>query len=93
MGLISILTCFLTIVAIKYLVHDFIKDAHSIAADLGADMLEIARRQIQAHNLCYDVVIMIKIPYIDEQFDLVICQVSLMRVGENKKTLGEIHRF
>lgn len=76
----------------KYLVNKLTGDAHLIATDLEADMLEIARQQVQAPNVSWDVVDMTQIAYVDEQFDLVICQFGLMLVADKRKALEEIHR-
>jgi SAM-dependent methyltransferase len=76
----------------KYLLKNLPSDAHLIATDLEADMLDIARQQIQSPNLSYDVVDMTQIPYSDEQFDLIVCQFGLMLVADKQQALSEMYR-
>jgi ubiquinone/menaquinone biosynthesis C-methylase UbiE len=63
------------------------RKAHLLATDP-----EPERRQHEASNLSWDVVDMTSIPYVDEQFDLIICQFGLMHVSDKLKALTEIHR-
>lgn len=67
-------------------------ETHLLATDLEASMLEVAKQQLEAANLSWDVVDMTSIPYGDEQFDLIICQFGLMLVPEKLKALSEMHR-
>ncbi|MEO6282932.1 MAG: methyltransferase domain-containing protein [Dyadobacter sp.] len=76
----------------KYLLEHLPMDAHLIVTDLEADMLDIARQKVYSPNLSYNVVDMTQIPYIDEQFDLIICQFGLMLVADKQKALSEMYR-
>lgn len=66
--------------------------AHLTATDLQADMLAVAKQDITAGNVSWNEVDMTDIPYIDGQYDLVICQFGLMLVPEKLKALTEMHR-
>jgi ubiquinone/menaquinone biosynthesis C-methylase UbiE len=55
-------------------------------------MLMIARTNISADNVLWDVADMADLSYADEFFDLVICQFGLMLVPDKEKALAEIMR-
>ena len=60
--------------------------------DLQVDMLETAKQQIPAANVSWDVVDMTNIPYIDGQYDLIVCQFGLMLVPNQLKALADMRR-
>src|ERR1700743_748560 len=62
------------------------------ASDINPDMLSIAREQIPATNILWDVVDMTELPYPDEFFDVVVCQLGLMLVADKTQALAEINR-
>jgi len=76
----------------KLLLDHLPSGAHLAATDLQADMLEVAKQQITASNVSWDVVDMTDIPYIDGQYDLIVCQFGLMLVPEKLKALKEMRR-
>lgn len=76
----------------KQLVAQLPVGAHLTATDLQPDMLDVARQQVVAPNVSWDVVDMTNIPYIDGQYDLVVCQFGVMLVPDQLKALTEIYR-
>jgi len=76
----------------KQLLKHLPSGAHLTATDLQADMLETAKQQIPAANVSWDVVDMTNIPYIDGQYDLIVCQFGLMLVPDQLKALTEMRR-
>ncbi|EHQ26117.1 class I SAM-dependent methyltransferase [Mucilaginibacter paludis] len=76
----------------KQLLRHLPSGAHLTATDLQADMLETAKQQVTATNISWDVVDMTNIPYIDGQYDLIVCQFGLMLVPDQLKALKEMQR-
>jgi len=76
----------------KQLLAHLPSGAHLTATDLEPDMLEVARQKVTATNISWDVVDMTNIPYIDGQYDLIVCQFGLMLVPEKLKALTEMRR-
>ncbi|MET3501374.1 ubiquinone/menaquinone biosynthesis C-methylase UbiE [Mucilaginibacter rubeus] len=76
----------------KHLLKHLPAGAHLTASDLQADMLETAKRHIPSANVSWDVVDMTSIPYIDGQYDLIVCQFGLMLVPDQLKALTEMRR-
>ncbi|MBT2560073.1 methyltransferase domain-containing protein [Pedobacter sp. ISL-68] len=67
-------------------------EAHLLATDLERSMLEVASQRLESEHLSWDVVDMTSIPYVDEQFDLIVCQFGLMLVPDKLKALTEMRR-
>lgn len=76
----------------KQLVKHLPSGAHLTATDLQSDMLETAKHQVSVANVSWDVVDMTNIPYIDGQYDLIVCQFGLMLVPDQLKALKEMRR-
>jgi SAM-dependent methyltransferase len=63
-----------------------------VATDLQQGMLDVAKQQLTAPNISWQLVDMTQIPYSDDSFDLIICQFGLMLVPDKLKALAEMHR-
>lgn len=76
----------------KQLVMNLPAGAQLNATDLEAEMLDLAKSLVPESNVTWDVVDMTSIPYIDEQYDLIVCQFGLMLVPDKEKAINEIFR-
>ena len=63
-----------------------------IATDISEDMMDIAKQIIEAPNVIWNKVDMSSIPYMDNEFDIIVCQFGLMFVPDKLVALKEIFR-
>ena len=63
-----------------------------VAGDISPDMLEVARRKLREARVTLDTLDAHALPYADERFDAVICQLGLMLFSNPVRALAEFHR-
>ena len=76
----------------KHILSNLSSDATLVATDISEDMMTIAKRNIKASNVTWQVVDMSDIPFDEGSFDTVICQFGLMFAADKLKSLKEIRR-
>lgn len=67
-------------------------DAKIYSTDINPDMLEVAKKKVEAHNVEWKQADMQEIPFDDSKFDLVICQFGIMFVPDKSKAFKDILR-
>ena len=72
--------------------HRALPDAEIVATDLNAPMLEQAARRISASNVHFQTADAQALPFIDDSFDLVVCQFGLMFVPDKVRANAEARR-
>lgn len=66
--------------------------ARLTATDLNAGMLALAQEKLSATNVTWATADMAKLPYEDNQFDLVACQFGVMFVPDKQQAFTEMNR-
>ncbi len=64
-----------------------------LATDLSPEMMEIAKKKVNAPNVEWDDVDMCNIPYDNDSYDLVVCQFGAMFASDKRKAFDEILRI
>ena len=76
----------------KHLVSKLPADGSIIATDLNKDMLGIAKPLIKDYRVKWQVADAHELPFEDDQFEAVVCQVGVMFFQDKRKALKEIRR-
>lgn len=73
---------------------DVLPNAQIVATDLNSDMLDYARKKLNAdHKLEWKVADAMQLPFDDESFDAVICQFGIMFFPDKLKAMREAYRL
>jgi ubiquinone/menaquinone biosynthesis C-methylase UbiE len=76
----------------KHLVKKLAPQGQLYATDLNEDMLRIARERLHDDRIVWQVADAHNLPYIHQQFDLVVCQYGIMFFQDKLKALKEVLR-
>lgn len=68
------------------------RDAKLISTDISEDMLDIARQNVVAENIAYQLADAQELPFPDDHFDCVICQFGYMFLPDRQKGFDEAFR-
>jgi ubiquinone/menaquinone biosynthesis C-methylase UbiE len=76
----------------NHLVKKLSKEAKLTAIDINPNMLDIAQHKVNAANVKFEVADAQELPFLDNSFDLVICQFSFMFLPNKQKGFNEAWR-
>jgi ubiquinone/menaquinone biosynthesis C-methylase UbiE len=62
------------------------------ATDLSSDMISVAKTKVTSDRVIWSTADMMDLPFVNESFDLIVCQFGLMLVPDQMKALAEILR-
>jgi ubiquinone/menaquinone biosynthesis C-methylase UbiE len=62
------------------------------ATDISNDMINVAKARVAHERITWQQADMMKLPFANESFDLIVCQFALMLVPDQLKALAEIYR-
>jgi len=76
----------------KHIAETLPADVEFTATDLSADMISVAKTKVNSDRVRWATADMIDLQFINDSFDLVVCQFGLMLVPDQMKALAEILR-